>query len=251
MKTENFQKILIEAVSHQGKILEAYRAFPGYSFGNQLLALSQCESRGLTPGPLSTFLGWADKGRTVKRGEKALALVMPITFKKEKTEQDDQVVKIFQLKNRWFTLAQTEGEEIQIPEIPEFNIDQALEKLQITRAIFDSMNGNKQGYARDRSIAISQLARLPLKTTFHEVAHIMLGHTESAHSEHIPKNIMEVEAESVALICLTALELEGAEYCRGYIQHWLEDEVIPEKNAGRILSCADKILSAGRKKDLH
>jgi hypothetical protein len=49
----------------------------------------------------------------------------------------------------------------------------------------------------------------------------------------------------VALICLESLGLPGAEYCRGYVQHWLRGERIPEASAARIFKAADTILRAG------
>ncbi|MCP4878273.1 MAG: ImmA/IrrE family metallo-endopeptidase, partial [Gammaproteobacteria bacterium] len=86
----------------------------------------------------------------------------------------------------------------------------------------------------------------------HEIAHIVLGHTstgEQVDGKDIPRNIAEVEAEAVALILLETLELEGSEFCRGYIQNWLKDgETIPETNAARIFSAASSILSAGTDK---
>ena len=55
-----------------------------------------------------------------------------------------------------------------------------------------------------------------------------------------------VEAESVALICCETLGLEGADFCRGYIQHWLKAEKeIPNHNAARIFAAATSILKAG------
>ena len=61
------------------------------------------------------------------------------------------------------------------------------------------------------------------------------------------RNLREVEAESVALLCLLALGLSGAEYCRGYIQSWWgAGNPIPERSAQRILKAADQILKAGR-----
>ena len=57
-----------------------------------------------------------------------------------------------------------------------------------------------------------------------------------------------MEAEAVALLCCEALDLEGAEFCRGYIQNWLKgdgDAAIPEKSAQKILKAADQILKAG------
>ena len=64
-------------------------------------------------------------------------------------------------------------------------------------------------------------------------------------SESLPRNLKEVEAESVALLCLESLGMHGAEYCRGYIQNWLSGATIPERSAQRIFAAADKILKAG------
>jgi hypothetical protein len=44
------------------------------------------------------------------------------------------------------------------------------------------------------------------------------------------------------------LDLEGAEFCRGYIQEWIKrggDSAIPEKSAQKVLKAADQILKAG------
>jgi hypothetical protein len=65
-------------------------------------------------------------------------------------------------------------------------------------------------------------------------------------SDPIAKQIREVEAESVALICCESLGLESAEYCRGYIQHWMTTESeIPNQSAARIFTAAASILKAG------
>jgi hypothetical protein len=105
------------------------------------------------------------------------------------------------------------------------------------------------GYAKEREIAINPLNPMPWKTTFHELAHILLGHTTEgafADREHTPKNLREVEAESVALLCCESLELPGAEFSRGYIQGWLAGDVVPEKSAQKIFHVADLILKAGQ-----
>jgi hypothetical protein len=64
--------------------------------------------------------------------------------------------------------------------------------------------------------------------------------------ERTPVNLREVEAECVALIVCESLNLPGVELCRGYIQHWLGTETIPERSAQRIFKAADQILRAGR-----
>src|SRR5260370_20178772 len=82
--------LLVEAVNKPGKIMKAYSAFHQYSIGNQLLALVQCQMRGLQPGPINTFPKWQALSRYVKRGERALTLCMPITCKSRKEETDDE-----------------------------------------------------------------------------------------------------------------------------------------------------------------
>jgi hypothetical protein len=59
--------LLIEAVTKPGLIMKAYSAFHAYSTGNQILALVQCQVRGLQPGPINTYPKWKDLGRYVKR----------------------------------------------------------------------------------------------------------------------------------------------------------------------------------------
>lgn len=243
--------LLAEAVSQPGLLLEAYSAFHQYSIGNQLLALSQCRQRGLQPGPLSTFPGWIEKGRHVKKGERAIVLCMPLTFrnKERQSESEPEHFLGFAYKPRWFVLSQTEGAPVEPPVTPEWEQARALSALAISEVPFELTDGNVQGYARKREIAISPLAALPHKTRFHELGHVVLGHTTEADfndGEATPRSLREVEAEAVALICLETLGLEGAQYCRGYIQNWLQGDVIPERSAQKIFHAADSIIRAGR-----
>jgi len=254
--------LLVEAVNKPGMIMEAYSAFHNYSIGNQILALVQCHERGLEPGPINTFPGWQALGRTVKRGERALILCMPITRKVRDEESQDgesenheRTFKTFMYKPRWFVISQTVGDEFITPRLPEWNVEQALAALDIEQISFTHTDGNCQGYTRQRQIAINPVAQLPHKTLFHEAAHVVLGHTtesDFADTERTPKNLREVEAEAVALLCCEALKLAGADYCRGYIQNWLYPNVgwngsgIPEKSAQKIFHAADQILRAGR-----
>lgn len=248
---QKWTDLLAEAVSQPGLILKAYSAFHGYSLGNQLAALMDCQIHGIEPGPINTYKGWLEKGRQVRKGEKAIWLCMPLgrKTKNEDTGEDELQITSFVWKPRWFVLAQTEGEPVPMPEISEWNGERALAALSIERIVFNHTNGNTQGYARKREVAISPLAELPHKTLFHELAHVELGHTSEADfddSDQTPSSLREVEAEAVALILCEALSLHGADYCRGYIQNWLDGDVIPEKSAQKIFGAADRILKAGR-----
>jgi len=252
--TPSWQKILHDAITQPGIIHDAYTRFHDYSMGNQMLALSQCHSRGLEAGPIGTFMHWRESGRHVKKGEKALMLCMPVTCKSKQTvtaddgsesEQESAFTR-FVYRNNWFVLAQTDGQPYQSPEIPEWDKTTALAKLEIAEVAFAELDGNTQGYAQGKSVAVSPMAALPHKTLFHELAHVVLGHTVEGSlndGERTPRNLREVEAESVALLCCESLGLPGAEFSRGYIQSWGNE--IPERSAQKIFHAADQILKAG------
>jgi N-terminal domain of anti-restriction factor ArdC len=257
--------LLVDAVNKPGLIMKAYTNFRDFSIGNQVLALTQCGLRSLDPGPLNTFPGWQALGRQVKRGERALTLCMPITHKRRNDKADDSNENnegnsyiSFIYVPRWFVLCQTVGDDFTPPAMPEWDTSRALAALNIEQIQFTATDGNIQGYARPGQLAINPVAQLKEKTLLHELGHLVLGHCsegEVSDGELMPRNLREVEAEAVALLCCEALNLEGAAFCRGYIQHWLSPAIgyngegIPEKSAQKIFRAADQILRAGRRSD--
>lgn len=254
-KEIQFSDLLKQAVSEPGILSNAYKAFHNYSIGNQLAAITQCMSRGINPAPISTYKGWVEKGRNVKKGEKAIALCMPVTCKGEKENKQTGQAEEFSFsrfiwRNNWFVLTQTDGVDyVNEEKTPSWLAETALSTLDITQTAFTQINGNCQGYASGRTIAINPIAVYPHKTRFHEIAHIVLGHTVEhtmTDSETTPRDIREVEAESVAYILCSILGLSGLEESRGYIQHWLDSAEVTEKSAQKIFSTADKILKAGQ-----
>lgn len=254
--TQNkWAELLVKAITEPGLISQAYSTFHNYSTGNQILAILQCIGRNITPGPIATYKRWQELGRQVLKGAKAIELCMPVTAKikaKDENEKDKCFTRFIYRRN-WFVLCQTEGKDLPAIDIPEWNKDKALAKLEITEIPYDHPNGNVMGFARGKSIAISPLNQMPHKTLFHELAHIILGHTEEgkiemADTDLTPRDMREVEAESVALLCCESLGLPGQEYSHGYIQNWLSAggrNVIPEKSAQKIFHAADVILKAG------
>jgi hypothetical protein len=258
--------LLADAVSNPGVISDAYSRFWEYSVGTQLRALFQCLIRGIDPGPLNTFQGWKTLGRNVKRGQRALTLCMPVKIRKRRGEcapeqlpggdgaecaPDILTITRFVYRNNWFVLAQTEGADYVPVELPIWTEPLALNSLHIERVPFTHLNGNVQGCASGRTVSVSPIAFLPHRTLFHEIAHVVLGHTIELQGltdgdETTPRDIREVEAESVALICSQSLGLGGAEFSRGYIQHWSKTQSISERSAQRIFKASDAILRAGR-----
>jgi hypothetical protein len=247
---QKWSDLLTQAVTQPGLILNAYFAFHGYSLGNQPAALLQCNRYGIEPGPIDTYKGRLDKGRHVRKREKAIWLCMPLTRKKTngQTGEDELYITAFLEAalvcagtDRWRAGTNTRDSGMG-------------ERTRVSCAwhradsVHTHTKGNVQGYAKKSQVAISPLAELPHKTLFHEVAHVVLLHTaesDISDSEQTPRSLREVEAEAVALLVCESLGLSCFEYCRGYIQNWLEGDVIPEKSAQKIFGAADRILKAG------
>lgn len=254
MKTEqinHFSQILATALTEPGRINAAYSVFHRFSLGNMMLAAEQLISRGMELSPIASFGTWKDRGRMVQKGQKAISLFMPITLKKTDTDTgEEHTFAKFIMRPNWFSLDQTEGADY-MPEvkIPSWDADAALAALDIEEVHFSDLRGNVQGYATGRKIGLNPLALFKNKTRFHELAHIVLGHTlenEMADGDLTPRNLMEVEAEGVAYLLTTLLDLLGQAESRAYIQGWLNADSIPEKSAQRIFSAANKILAAGQ-----
>ena len=257
-----FLSILQEALTQPGIVNAAYRAFWNYSIGNQILAAMQLTARGLALSPIASFNAWKDKGRSVKKGQKAISLFMPVSVRRKEKNEASSVeaeaeageggaFNIFRLRANWFSLDQTEGAEF-VPEVvaPTWDAATALAALGITEEPFQSLQGNVLGYATThRSIAISPLNPLKHKTRFHEMAHIVLGHTDETgmtDTPTTPRDLREAEAEGVAYILCALLDLPGQAESRNYIQSWLDGRELPEKSARKVFGAADRIVKAGQ-----
>jgi hypothetical protein len=148
--TLGFAHLLQEALDRPGILSEAYRAFHYYSLGNQLLAAARLSQRGQPLSPIASIGTWRERGRWVKKGQKALALWMPLTrrHKNEETEEG-AVFTRFALRRNWFALEQTDGEPY-APELrsPVWDSVLALERLAIQEVPFSSLDGDVQGTRR-------------------------------------------------------------------------------------------------------
>lgn len=269
----DWAKIMSQALTEPGKVGEHYSLFHEYSLGNYILAMMQMQDKGLPIAPIASFKKWQSLGRNVKKGEKAIGLIMPIMVKKKfgfgENEDDATVMKIekskeqpaaatftiFALKNNWFSVDQTEGAEFSQEKVKvDWDAEKALDALGITKTLFDEADGNRQGWAKPtkKEIGINPIASYPMKTTFHEMAHCLLHGKEDRMIDgvRLEKGMVEAEAEMTAYLCCATLGMDGLDESRSYIQGWLGDESVhsefAKKSASRVFSAADKILRAGR-----
>jgi hypothetical protein len=243
----DYETIVRQALTEPGKVAEAYFAFHEFSMGNQWLAIMQFGRA----EPIHTFPGWKAIDRHVKKGARAIELIMPV-FKKAKAEvtsEDEQSTVDFIARRNWFGLSMTEGREYTPDPVPNFDFCRCMEELSIRKEPYQSMSGNSMGYAKtaERIIAVSPLAFDPFKTTAHEIAHVFLHPNIFSDHHGLPRDAKEVEVELTAYLVKTALgRTENLEFSRGYIQGWMDDTTMEKVRLGKDFAAADTILKAGR-----
>lgn len=223
---------------------DTYNRFYNYSFTNQILLYMQGVNE-----PVATYKRWQEMDRQVKKGSKAKEIIRPIAYKNKDTEEME--IKGFHFVKCLFGLSETDGEELPPPEIKAWQYYTALNKLGITEIDFTMTNGNIQGYATGKQLAINPVATDKTATQLHEIAHIVLGHTnkenQSEYTTH--RGIKEMQAETVAYILQNELYLaepSALSESRAYIQGWLKDTTVPDIAIKEILRAVDKIIKAGK-----
>jgi hypothetical protein len=214
--------------------------------------------------PVASRSTWRTLGRTLLRGSRAKQVIVPVlvnepvpTSESEETpdEKKGRVARLigFKLVHAIFTLSDTEGDELPDVPVPGWDLQTALDTFGIKEVPFASTSGNLQGYSHHLEYAINPLAVNPLKTRFHEIAHLLLGHTLKHHYEEYQthRGIMEFQAEATAYLVMNELKLMDdatASTSRAYIRHWLKDEQPPDQAIRQLFTAADRILRAGRVK---
>ena len=250
----DWQQLLETALSTPGSVGNVYNRFYEYSFLNQTFLRLQ----GVTE-PVATYKRWQALGRQVLRGSRAHAIIRPMLARvpapEGQHEPDDEAeprqrLLGFKLVRCLFTVSQTEGEPLPPVELPRWDLATALDRLTIRQVPFDLLDGNTQGYSVGRDYAINPVAADPARTTFHELGHIVLGHTEAAPDvEQQHRGEGEFQAEATAYLCLNELERlteEAASHSRGYIQHWLRGQRPSDAAIRAVFAATDAILKAGR-----
>lgn len=243
----NWQELLETALTMPGNVSAAYTRFYAYSWLNCVYLRLQGVAE-----PVATYKRWQSLGRQVLKGSKAKEIVRPIFIEKKNDagEIESRITK-FKPVRCIFGLSDTEGPELPPFELPEWDLPTAMQTLDIKQVPFTELDGNMQGYSLNREFALNPIAESPAKTMFHELGHIVLGHTtETGTAEYrTHRGLMEFQAESTAFLTMNELEqLTPAEASdsRGYVQHWLRDQRPPDVAIRQVFGATDKILKAGR-----
>lgn len=256
----NWYKLLESALHEPGELSNAFKHFRQYSLTNRWLASTQLRAAGLPLMPINTFKGWLSVNRAVQKGQKAsIALIMPVPVKASKMDENGEeqkkvVFTKFMLRNYWFHMGQTEGEEY-VPEpvsANDWSLDSAKGEFSIVETPFQflSVSDLRQGYAMGNTIAVSPLAKNQEFARLREMARVILGHTADEPAKGVPadQGVRDLEAEAAAYLCAATLGMEGLDESRAMLQANLAAtgmDRIPDRSVHRAFSAADKLINAG------
>lgn len=233
------------------QMLRVAARFHRYSFYNQMLIMAQSPDAIRVAG----FNTWRSLGRSVRKGEKGIAILAPCIYKKCLEDSNDADVEARVLRGfrvvHVFDVSQTDGEEIPevLPRRLEGEVAQELweglaaqAKALGYRIITEPLGGRRNGYcdfgAKVIVIREGVSGAQALKTLVHEVAHA------TVHSPTYDRIAAEIEAESIAYIVCNVLGLDTDEYSFPYVASWSGGDIEKIKAAGeRVVSTARGILS--------
>lgn len=192
--------LITEALTNEGKIAECYSNFHNYSILNTLALMSQCSRRGLEISPVASFKKWSSMGGRIKKGSKALAVNLPLMHKKkvkddEGNEKEINILTGYLWKNCVFALSQIDGiDKVEIPTVKGWDYKKAAETLKIPLIPYEDIDGNCQGYATEKGVAVNPLAEHSVRTIVHEFTHFLLHFKDKAKA--LSRSVKEAEAES-------------------------------------------------------
>lgn len=229
---------------HYKEFLTKMSQFNQYSSRNLRLILAQKPDASY----LAPYNTWRKFDRYVKRGEKALSVIVPVTYVK-KDQQGQPILDkngrpetgmTFRLKPTTFDVSQTEGKEMpkaaevkeQLTDLDYANLYRVLTSIAKTNDVsvrFEEMAGETKGYyspaehqivLRSHDMNKSQL----IKTFIHETAHSELHHSNNPQREQLTRSNAELQAESVAYVVASYYGIDTSDYSFDYLAGWSKDK---------------------------
>ena len=184
---------------------------------------------------LKTFVGWKNAGYVVRKGEKSIAILAPITYKVK--DSNDEETKLRGFKGMAvFDISQVElvdeelAKKANIPkyiEYPTVKGDEASELYTKTKQIFlkeytirekISSDGSK-GSCNPITKIINIDKNLPynhkFKTLIHELSHMLFY--ENGSDNNLSRKEMEIKAETTAFIVCSHFNIDTVDYSSEYI----------------------------------
>ena len=208
----------IETNEEYLRFLRFQSRFTQYSANNALLIMLSQPDATFVAG----YSAWSKMRRCVRKGEKAIRILAPCTYKVYDDTAKDYVDRIagFRIANV-FDISQTEGDDSEIPEIVTGLTDDG-QLNETTDVLFSSIISAKGSFnCETKQILILNKCSLnqQAKTLFHEWAHFLCDKMK-ARNDYATE---ECIAESVSFVVSERLGTNTSNYSIPYIASWKRD----------------------------
>jgi antirestriction protein ArdC len=245
--------------------------FHTYSFGNQLLIMMQRPDATAVAG----YRAWHAKGHQVRRGEKAIRVLGPVTRSAPLTDSSghpllDEAGKQRQVREvvgvkpvSVFDICQTDGPPPPVAPRPVLLVGEAppglwqslaqlvdREGFGLERGDCDGANGITDFSARVVRVRDDVDDAQAVKTLAHELGHVLLTDATDVRGFVECRGLREVEAESVAYMVTAAHGLDASQYTFNYVTGWANQtngdqtaEQVVRSTGQRVVAAVGRILA--------
>lgn len=229
--------------------------FHSYSFGNQLLIAFQRPDATHVAG----FHKWKSLGRSVRKGERGIMILAPVTKKvgeveetqKDGTKKTRDIRRIVNTKPvHVFDVAQTDGKPL--PEFSSAKGDPKDETDKLRTIIRETgielyyaerLPGGAQGVSEGKRIGcvLGLTPAEEFRTLVHELGHELLHRGE--RRQETTKRSRELEAEAVAFVVCTGIGLDVKQSSTDYIHLYRGSKAMLAESLEFIRQASTTILS--------
>lgn len=231
-EVERLQQMLTEGVQNYLtderylNYLKSVAKFHQYSARNSMLILMQRPEA----TAVASYMDWKHKfHRYVKAGEHGIRIIAPIARRRpaqEEEEAEKPAIRGFRAATV-FDVAQTDGQPLpdllaELTEtVPDYEqLAAAVSTLTdfriVTAKLPPDTHGLCQPWKRTICLRPGLSESMAIKTLLHEIAHAKLHPAGS----RLPKQVREIQAESVAYIVCAHLGIDTSDYSFGYLVSW-------------------------------
>lgn len=259
-KTEEVKQLIDQGIASLVKNLEhgksdqlmayitAMARFHRYSFRNIMLIVSQFPEASLVAG----FRAWKKLGRFVKKGEQGITIIAPMVFKSGEGDNTNDPEACIRFKAAHvFDVSQTDGDALPEPDSIQGDpgaytarVKSLIEAKGITLEYTDALESALGSSSGSRIRIVNNLSPASeFSVLVHELAHEMLHWSDQALVTR-NKTVRETEAEAVAFIVSSAIELNNNTASSDYIQLFDGTVETLEASLDAIRKTASEIIDA-------
>lgn len=226
---EGFQNLVAELRQGRSERFQRYldfcARFHGYSSHNQMLVFSQRPDATFVAG----YQHWRELGHQVKRREKGIEILAPVTYKrKDDEEKEDRLLAGFKVVHVFDASQLVQTKEKPIPSFWQRLPDDREAVYGLVKGAVEGcgievrearLRGGTQGFSRGgkTTLARDRDSRSRTMTLVHEWAHEIM-HQQGGESErqNLPMQVLECQAEAVSYIVSHYLGIENS-FARDYL----------------------------------